>query len=70
MSLRYQSFFAAGPRLSVLAAIRFYTSSNFNFTIGLKPYFEYLTALNRNGIVFGIELDLHFSFINLKEKNK
>ena len=55
------SFFAAGPRSSLLAGIMIYFKF-FSLTIGAKPYVEYLANGNRQGLVGGGEIDFQFKF--------
>lgn len=56
------SFFAAGPRVSLLFGPHITIKKNYIIIIGLKPYFEYLFSDRIHGPVGGCELDIQFRY--------
>ena len=59
---RGASFFAAGPRISVLVGPEFTLKEKFILIVGAKPYLEYLISENINGAVVGGEIDFQFRY--------
>ena len=62
---RGEDFFAMGPRFSMLGGVTFLRDESHEFTLGLKPYFEYLMTENpagRDGFVVGGELDFQYRY--------
>jgi len=59
---RGPSFFAAGPRFSILFGAHITIKNRFILIIGAKPYFEYLVSRYIQGPVAGGELDIQFRF--------
>lgn len=56
------SFFAGGPRISLLVGPQFTVKEKYIFIVGLKPYFEYLFSENIQGIIVGGEIDFQFRY--------